>query len=277
VNNVVIVSGDSHVSWAFDLNKNPVLYTLPNTKPSYLPQPNPFKTITDSGYNPETGEGAQGVEFSTPSISSSSFADMLLPSVVANWEATANQPQPNIRGNPNYNPHLKYVDLTQHGYFVLDVRADSIQCDYFYVPTITTETDIENWGRGLSSRHNSNKITTIETLTRAIPKDKQDIPAPLAKVVPSINVVGKSIIFTLSPNPSIGIINIQYGLTQMADIDISLINIEEKRVKTIAQIKNQDAGMYSISNVDVSELPCGIYFLQIKTSNAVIMQKLVIN
>jgi alkaline phosphatase D len=277
VSNVVIVSGDSHASWSFDLNKQPVLYTYPNSKPTYLPQSNPFKAALNEGYNPETGEGAQGVEFSTPSISSSSFADILLPSVVANWETAANKPHPNIRGNPNYNPHLKYVDLTQHGYFVLDVRADSIQCDYFYVPTITTEADVEKWGRGLSSRHNSNKITTVKTLTRAIPKDRQDIPAPLAKVVSSINVVEESIIFTFSPNPSIGIVNIQYGLTQKADIDISLINIEEKRVKTIAQIKNQDAGMYSLSNVDVSELPCGIYFLRIKTSNNVIMKKFVIN
>jgi phosphodiesterase/alkaline phosphatase D-like protein len=33
----------------------------------------------------------------------------------------------------------------------------------------------------------------------------------------------------------------------------------------------------TLSNIDVSELPCGIYFLRIKTSNNVIMKKFVIN
>ena len=277
INDVVIVSGDSHSSWSFDLNKDPVLYALPNTKPSYLPRKNPFDTITNYGYNPDTGEGAQGVEFSTPSISSSSFADILPSSIVTHWETTANQPHPHISGKPNYNPHLKFVDFKRHGYFVLDVRADSIQCDYFYVPTITTETANEKWGRGLSSRHNSNRITTTETLKQARAKDLQDLPAPLPSVVSSINVIEESMIFTLSPNPTNGIINIQYGLTKNTDIEISLINIEENRVKTIAQINNQDAGMYTITNVDVSELPCGIYFLRIKTSNAVIRRKFVIN
>ena len=277
VNNVVIVSGDSHASWVFDLNKDPVVYTLPNAKPTYLPRKNPFDTLTNYGYDENTGEGAQGVEFSTPSISSSSFADIIPASIVARWENTANQSHPHIRGKPNYNPHLKFVDFKRHGYFILDVRADSIQCDYFYVPTITTETSAEKWGRGLSSRYNSNKITTIETLAPAHAKDVQDIPAPPPHVLSSINVVEESVIFTLSPNPTSGIINIQYGLTQNADIDISLINLDEQLVKTIVEIKNQEAGIHTLSNVDVSNLSCGIYFLRIKTSNAVIMRKLVIN
>jgi alkaline phosphatase D len=277
VNNVVVVSGDSHASWSFDLNREPVRYTYPNAQTTYLPQPNPFNAATGKGYNFNTGEGAQGVEFSTPSVSSSSFADILPSSLIARWQNRVNKPHPRIKGNPNYNPHLKFVDFKRHGYFILDVRADSLQCDYFYVPTISTETNLENWGKGLSTRHNSNKITTAETLKPALPKDAQDIPAPLAQVVSSINVVAESIIFTLSPNPTSGIINIQYGLTQNADIDISLLSLEEKTVQIIAQIKNQQAGIYALNNIDVSLLSRGIYFLQIKTSNGVVMQKLVIN
>ena len=277
VYNVVVVSGDSHASWSFDLNKDPVLYTSPKPKPSYLPRKNPYNTETSYGYNPDTGDGSQGVEFSTPSISSSSFADILPAYLVAHWQAIANTPHRRTKGNPIYNPHLKFIDFKRHGYFILDVRADSIQCDYFYVPTITAETDLENWGRGLSSLHNSNRITTTATLKRAPSKAVQDIPAPSARVMSSINVIEESMIFTLSPNPTNSVINIQYGLTKNADIDISLVTPDEKMLKSIAQIKNQSAGIYSILNVDVSDLKRGIYFLQIKTSNAVIMRKLVVN
>jgi Secretion system C-terminal sorting domain len=43
------------------------------------------------------------------------------------------------------------------------------------------------------------------------------------------------------------------------------------------QLKNQQAGTYTLNNIDVSLLSRGIYFLQIKTSNGVVMQKLMIN
>lgn len=275
LNNIVFISGDSHVSWAFDLNKLPVLYPFPQF--SYIPRPNPFNPATGNGYNPQTGEGAQGVEFATPSISSANFAETLPPAFVANLELVVNKPQLAIEGNPNYNPHLKFIDFDRHGYFILDVRGDSVQADYFYVPTVTAITPVENWGKGLSSRHNSNRITTSATPTKAAPKALQDIPAPTASVISPIHVVEESIIFSLYPNPTSGTLNIQYGLNKNTDIDISLVSLEGKIVKNLVHNKNQSAGIYTLSSIDVSDLGKGIYFLQIKTANNIVVRKLVIH
>lgn len=55
----------------------------------------------------------------------------------------------------------------------------------------------------MSSTHNSNRITTAETLKMALPKPIQDIPAPLAQVVvTSVKEVAESVIFSLYPNPA---------------------------------------------------------------------------
>ncbi len=274
VNNVVVISGDSHNSWSFDLNKMPVLYPFANLKPAYLPQLNPYNPATGNGYNPETGEGSQGVEFSAPSISSKSFTEILTPSMVAHWEAKSNAVHPHIKGNPNYNPHMKFVNLNDHGYFILDVRADSIQSDYYYVPTITAVTDVEKWGKGLSSRNNSNKITTAATRQPALAKDIQDIPAPSARVVSAINVIDTSIVLALYPHPITGTMDIQYDLIHNTDIHISFVNLAGKTVKSIAQMLNQRAGIYSIAPVETSDLSRGIYILRIQTSESVIVRKI---
>ena len=40
-------------------------------------------------------------------------------------------------GNPN--PHMKYVNLIDHGYYVLDVLEDRVQADYFYTPVLVAD------------------------------------------------------------------------------------------------------------------------------------------
>jgi alkaline phosphatase D len=51
IDNVVILTGDSHSSWAMDVTKKPVLY--PEEQFGYLPQANPYDSTTRQGYNSE--------------------------------------------------------------------------------------------------------------------------------------------------------------------------------------------------------------------------------
>ncbi len=46
-------------------------------------------------------------------------------------------------------------------------------------------------------------------------------------------------------------------------------------VKTIAQYKNQTAGIYQVLNVDVSNLNSGMYLLQIRTKDLATIMKLI--
>ena len=276
VNNVVIISGDSHSSWSFDLNKMPVVNFYNQPKRSYIPRSNPYDTVTSYGYNAETGAGSQGVEFSSPAIASRSFPNIISPSMIAGWEARSNTPRTRLKGSPNYNPHLKFMNMNKNGYFVLDVRADSVQCDYFFVPTIFTKSDKENWARGLSSRSNSNRITTVKTSKYAPAKAEQDVPAPPPKVVLASKALEQFFIFSIEPSSNEKSINFQYGLNTPSDIDISVVSMEEKTVKSIAQIKKQKAGVSSTADIDVSNLETGSYYLKIKTDDAVIMRKLIV-
>lgn len=102
--NVVVLTGDIHSSWANDV---------------------PGEPLDPSTYDPATGAGSVAVEFVTPSVTS------------AGLEGDNGSIQQLFVDS---NPHTKYVDLKQHGYLVLDVRAAKVQADWYYVEDIRSET-----------------------------------------------------------------------------------------------------------------------------------------
>lgn len=72
-------------------------------------------------------ESTYGVEFVTPSVTSPG-GDMMFGEAVAQFE----------------NPHCRYVDLRQHGYVVLDIRAEQVQADYFFTDDILSRNQYEH-------------------------------------------------------------------------------------------------------------------------------------
>jgi alkaline phosphatase D len=155
IGNVVFLTGDFHSSFAFEV-----------ADPAFG---NPF-------YDPATGAGAVAVEFATPSISAANFDENLDPGTSALLEAVINQPLPTPFGTFNFNPHMKFVDLDRHGYFVLSVSPAAVQADYYYLADILVPETTESWGAGLVSAAGTNHL--VPAAAPAVPKPVQDIPAP---------------------------------------------------------------------------------------------------
>jgi alkaline phosphatase D len=101
--NVVVLTGDIHSSWA---NELPV-----------------------------------GAEFVTPSVSSPSFANILVPGGrlgamaaerVFRWQ----------------NRHVRMVELRHHGYVVVDVTPERVQADWWHLDTVSGTSKAESFGGG---------------------------------------------------------------------------------------------------------------------------------
>ncbi|TAK44065.1 MAG: hypothetical protein EPO28_05300 [Saprospiraceae bacterium] len=105
--NIIVVTGDVHTSWAFELTGDPL---------------NPSK------YNRKTGMGVTGAEFVTPSVSSFNF-DEVVPKFVT-WEAKRRFCK------KKNNPHLRFLDLNHHGYMTLTLTPERAQADWFFVKTL---------------------------------------------------------------------------------------------------------------------------------------------
>jgi alkaline phosphatase D len=98
--NLVVLSGDIHTSWAIELSDNP---------------------NDPDAYDPSTGAGAIGVEFVTTSVTSPGIAGL------------DNTLIPVFQGA---NPHIKFADLEQRGYLILDVTPERTQSAWFHVADV---------------------------------------------------------------------------------------------------------------------------------------------
>jgi len=105
IDNLVFITGDTHTAWAFEATSDP------------------FKT-----YDPLTGAGAIGVELGVTSITSANSDERFPTDLVKAHEGKiANSP---------INPHLKYINMRDHGYLLLSISQDHIRADYKIVSTL---------------------------------------------------------------------------------------------------------------------------------------------
>ena len=126
VDNVVVLTGDIHSSWAADLSQDP------NNA-----------NVAGGGYNGATGEGSRAVEFVGTSITSPGLND------------PAGSTAAFLR---NVNPHFKYIDLNQRGYMLLDVTPQRTVCEWWYVDTVVALSNVQTFGTAFEVPYGSNRL-----------------------------------------------------------------------------------------------------------------------
>lgn len=119
IDNVVILTGDIHTSWAND-----------------VPHP-------DMSYNSSTGAGSAAVEFVCTSVTSGSFITFSIPANII----------------PSVVTHVKYADLAKRGYLLFDVTNQKVQGDWVYVNTIASRTYTTSVGASWCDVDGANHLT----------------------------------------------------------------------------------------------------------------------
>ncbi len=112
VKNNIVITGDIHTSWAFDLVNNP---------------------RDKNSYNPKTGAGVIGSEFVTPSISSANLNERVSTGI-ANFAAS-------LVKKKKHNPHLKFINLVDHGYLLLELSEESATGTWHFTKYLTKPTN----------------------------------------------------------------------------------------------------------------------------------------
>jgi alkaline phosphatase D len=102
IDNIVILTGDIHSSWALDVS------------------PHPFDPDV---YDAATGRGSRAVELIAPAVTSPGIDD---PLSAANLAASLR----------DTHPHVKYVDLHHRGFLTLDVSHERIVAEWYHMSTI---------------------------------------------------------------------------------------------------------------------------------------------
>jgi len=127
IDNVVILTGDVHSSFAADLSDNP---------------------YDRSNYNRYSGEGSLAVEFVCPSVTSPGF-----PPVIA--EAGAQTIM-------DASPHIKFAELRQHGFILLSANREQVQADWYYVPQILKRSADTYHARSYRTLSGDNRLQRVD-------------------------------------------------------------------------------------------------------------------
>lgn len=205
-----------------------------------LPQP---------GYNPASGAGSVGVEFVTSSITSLNFPFPVSPAIIR-----------------QFNNHNKYVDLTSHGYLVLDVNQQRVQSDWYNLSTISNQNYTVSVGASWLCRNGEGYLRQA-TGAAGVNTARYPILAPLAprqRMVVSVfeNEEMQSVLLGAYPNPATHQLTLQYTLHKLGDVQVQLADLAGRIVFTDI-VADQSAGIHRQS-IDVSALPAGNYVLLVR-------------
>jgi alkaline phosphatase D len=137
IQNTVVLTGDFHAHWAFDLPRYPC-----KSEPQY------------SGYN-ETGKGSVAVEFCSSSITSGYSTTR--PAPTDSFQLV-------LQRMINENPHFRYLESFYKGFAVLDIRPKHLTNSWIYAPNLSRPGQYATMVQGESWRvyEGTNKLTKVE-------------------------------------------------------------------------------------------------------------------
>jgi alkaline phosphatase D len=129
INNVVVLTGDAHSSWAFELAENP---------------------FDATAYDAASGRGSLAVEFVAPSVSS--------PSTFVSGEE-----------DPAALPHLKFMELFRHGYLLIDVTPERVQAEWYLLDSVLDAAAEEVLAAAFQVRAGDSHLLMADATSASVP------------------------------------------------------------------------------------------------------------
>ncbi|MEZ5023793.1 MAG: alkaline phosphatase D family protein [Chitinophagales bacterium] len=240
IDNVVVLTGDIHTSWANDL---------------------PY-SIFD--YNKYTGAGSIAVEFVSTSVTSTS-SPIPLPPVSGLIRQVL--------------PYIKYVELSRKGYTLLDLTEEKAQGDFYTVNSIQNPNSNSVYRQSWYTADGENHLVRADTATvqaaplaPIAPCDPREMPTEDTTTV-GLQETTLGDILNIYPNPFYNDLVIEAHLFESNKVDVSIVDTKGSYVLT-RDLGNLQKGRNLIEINDLN-LPVGIYKLLLTVGNDVIKRSVV--
>ena len=243
ISNIVVVTGDIHCTWASDL---------------------PAKR-GDTSYKPQTGQGSVAVEFVTPSISSANINEL------QNLPPNSIQSK-TIAGQLKFiNPHIKEIELDNHGYMILDIKQDKAQADWYFVDSTSTKNNGETFYKGYytqSGKSALNQASSNIPTRSGGPTNPGETPMGLSKVDST-----KLLAIGNYPNPFTHSTLIHYAVSEHSILSLIVYDIRGIEVMKGFNLIEHQPGPY-VFELNASQLPSGTYTYKIISENQTITKSM---
>ena len=122
-----------------------------------------------------TGDFHSSWAMDVPHAGKTAAVEFLGPGVSSPGPSEVKNPDKQVAELYQVNSHLRWVELTQRGYAVLDLNRERAQCDWFFVPTVDKRTHTERFARGFTTSRDALGLTPA-----ASPAPELDNSPPLA-------------------------------------------------------------------------------------------------
>jgi alkaline phosphatase D len=127
MDNVVVLSGDVHVSLALELHRNPF----------------------------DSTDHTLAVEFVTPSLTSQNLDDKM------GWPRRGADSRAVEQQAVEFLPHWEWVDLDSHGYVVVEVTRDRVTAEWWHLDTVLERSPHEERGAAVAVRHGTERLERL--------------------------------------------------------------------------------------------------------------------
>ena len=212
----------------------------------------------NSSYNPSTGANSAAVEFVVTSITSPGLAFPIGASLIQ-----------------LANPHMKYIDLSNHGYVVLDINKTRTQADYYFVGDINapsyTDSHDDGWyvNNGERWLNNAGSPTSRPGSSPILaPKDpRNDDLVSIAHVSPTMALVG------VYPNPTVDQSLAQIYLYQPAAIHVQVLSLTGQKILD-KQLPPGPTGLQYLP-INLQNAKSGTYILKIGVDGESFIRKII--
>jgi alkaline phosphatase D len=223
--------------------------------------------IPGTGYVASTGAGSVGVEFVATSVTSQGSPLPLGQSIIQ-----------------AINPHMKYIDLTNHGYVLLDVNKNRTQGEFWFVNTISTRGGTDSFSRAWFVNNNERHLrqssgpSVANTNLLGIQAPEWPIgydpncndSTTTATISPASR---ETVLLGVYPNPFNSEIIMQFTLHVDAESSAIVYDAMGREVAR-KEFGKLNAGMHELP-FNLDRLVAGNYFIVMKMGNKMNQRKLI--
>lgn len=209
--------------------------------------------LPGDNYNAGTGDGSVGVEFVVTSISTTSSPINIGIGLIQ----TAN-------------PHMKFIDLAQKGYLILDLTHDKAQSDWFYVSDITEPTFTTSWGAGQYTNDGDNHLS--EAIAPAVAGTYPPLAPSISGSGVGVEETNEPTILSAYPNPFLDRFVVQFNMFEQQEVTITLTDLSGRTVieKNLGELRS---GLHYLE-IDAATASQGMYLFTLRTNNAVVHRRM---
>ena len=195
---------------------------------------------TSWALNLKNGPNPVGVEMVTPSVTS--------PGSPINLAAFITQ----------QNPWINYVELTKHGYILVDITPQRVQGDWYHLQTIDQMNPSSTAVKSFAVNLGSNTLTLSNAAALGHGAFPQNLLGPCNRFSVEVNQLNAPILVGMYPNPSHDFIKLQTFNCSPTEIHMYASDGTQQQVPT--EVAHWENGL-TIVSLDIQKLKPGSYTL----------------